>query len=287
MYTFLKNKFLLLLLLLGIVLATFSFLIISFSYSGKYIFKVEKGRYSFQNMVDDLTKADVVFIGESHGFEKHHETQLEIIKALHEKGIAIAIGLEMFTAQDQKILDRWVSGEIGEREFIEAFYRNWGIGWKYYKDIFLYARDNKIPMVGLNVPREITRKIAEKGFLSLTEKELSKLPPGISCEVDEKYMDLLIKIFQVKAHDRRSFQFFCEAQIAWDQSMAWYINEYMKRNPQRKVVVLTGSIHAWKYGIPRQLKRLADLKYRVILPDLPSGSEKVTVDDADYIIFHR
>lgn len=287
MYTILNKIHLLIFLLfisiISVIFVTFN----DVNYSEREIIKVESGSVTFQKMISDIAGADIIFVGESHGFKKNHITQLEIIRALHEKGLPIAIGLEMFTAVDQNILDRWVSREVGEKEFIEAFYRNWGIGWKYYKDIFLYARENRIPMIGLNIPRQITRKIAEQGFLSLNEEELSKLPPGITCQVDEKYMNLLTRIFNIKAHDKRSFTFFCEAQIAWDQSMAWYIYQYIKKDPGKKIVVLTGSIHAWKYGIPRQLEKYLNLKYRVILPDLPVSGEKVSVNDADYIIIHK
>ncbi|MCK7512360.1 MAG: ChaN family lipoprotein [Desulfobacterales bacterium] len=37
--------------------------------------------------------------------------------------------------------------------------------------IFEYARAQRIPMIGLNVPREITRQVARGGFQSLTEAQ--------------------------------------------------------------------------------------------------------------------
>lgn len=248
------------------------------------IIKVGAEKISFQNLIDDISNARIIFIGESHDNKLHHMTQLDIIKALHERKYPLAIGLEMFMEKDQKILDRWVTKDMNEREFIQAFYRNWGVGWGLYKDIFLYARDNSIPLIGLNVPKEITRKVGEHGFQSLSREEHAKLPPAVTCDVDERYMELLQKIFEIKEHDKRKFKNFCEAQILWDQAMAWYLYRYLLKDEKRIVVVLSGSIHAWKFGIPRQLKRFINSEQRIILLN---GFTKMSTDYADYLIIYK
>jgi len=60
---------------------------------------------------------------------------------------------------------------------------------------------------------------------------------------------------------------------------------FHKKNPQYAIVVLAGSGHAWKRGIPEQVRRRADISYRVILPEIPEKAEStvVTLEDADYI----
>jgi hypothetical protein len=70
-----------------------------------------------------------------------------------------------------------------------AFARNWSQDWHLYRDIFLYCRERSIPLVGLNVPRSITRKVARNGFESLNSEEIGKLPP-IVCRVDRDYEDI-------------------------------------------------------------------------------------------------
>ncbi len=239
---------------------------------------------SFQDMVNDVSSADVVFIGERHDDPAHHKIQLDVIRALREKDSPLAIGLEMFKKENQKSLDAWISGEIPENSFIPIFLDNWGFGWELYRDIFLYAREHTIPLVGLNVPRDITRKVGMSGFLSLTDEERSVLPPGVTCELDEEYMDHLVEVFQYKKSSDRLFVYFCEAQVLWDQAMAWYLTEYMKSNPGRTVIVLAGAIHAWKYGIPKQKQRYITVDQKVILSDLPVGPESISADDADYLV---
>ena len=257
------------------------------SFRDRQIIRIrDRETVSFQEMVEDIASASTVFIGEMHNSPAHHKTQLDVIQALYEKGKPLAIGIEMFKNNNQDDLDAWIAGDISEEEFIPLFLENWGFGWNLYRDIFLYAREKGIPLIGLNVPQEITRKVGQTGFESLTDEELSTLPPGVTCELDEQYMDHLELVFEYKKSTDRSFVYFCEAQVLWDQAMAWYLTDYMKSNPGRSVIVLAGAIHAWKYGIPKQKQRYIEGEQSVIVPDLPVDQKSVNEDDADYFVIH-
>jgi uncharacterized iron-regulated protein len=270
---------------MGLLLLILMFTMAHVSSTDRHIIRLsDREMTSFKGMVEELSSARTIYIGERHDNPAHHKTQLDIIKALREKGEHLAIGLEMFRKDNQKILDEWVAGKITEDRFIPVFLENWGFGWDLYRDIFLYAREHRIPLVGLNVPHEITRKVGKTGFASLTDEEQRKLPPGITCELDQQYMDLLVRIFLYKKNTDRSFYYFCEAQVLWDQAMAWYLAEYRKDNPGKTVIVLSGSIHAWKYGIPKHEKRYISGEQRVIIPDLPVDPATINVNDADYLV---
>lgn len=265
----------------------FLFAASSFGHEGLHVYKIGFGQISFQEMLDEISSVKVVFVGEKHGNTDHHIIQLNVIKGLHQKDIQLAIGLEMFMASDQEKLDGWVAGKIKEKAFVKIFKKNWGIDWKYYRDIFVYARDNSIPLTGLNVPREITKKVARQGFQSLNREELEALPPGITCDLDQRYKDFIRRLFKVKGGKEKAFNYFCEAQVVWDQSMAWHLADSLEKNPSRKTVVLAGAIHAWKYGISRQLQRYATVKDSVILPDLPGDYHTITIKDADYLALNN
>ena len=140
-------------------------------------------------------------------------------------------------------------------------------------------------MVGLNVPRSITRKVAQNGFESLTPEEIGKLPP-IVCRVDQEYEEFLRRV--LGSHGSESdFRRFCEAQLVWDTAMAIYALEYLKSHPERTVVVLCGMIHAWKKAAPEQATREnAEVEQAVVQPAVKGrwtpGS--VSKEDADYLI---
>ncbi|MBI5205773.1 MAG: ChaN family lipoprotein [Nitrospirae bacterium] len=244
---------------------------------------------SFEEMIEELKKVDIVFIGENHENEKHHKNEFEIIRALNYKKIPLGLGLEMFTAENQKELDAWVAGKLDLDTFLRVYYKAWRLPWPLYRDIFTYAKDNRIPMIGLNVPAELTNKVSREGFQALTDKELGKLPPEISCNVDEKYMEFVKRAYEAHEIKGKLFVNFCEAQMVWDKSMAWHLIEYMKKNPMRQMIVLSGTGHSWKYGMPVQAKKESIYTFKVILHESPGrlGKDTTTKDDADYLILEN
>ncbi len=252
------------------------------------IFRIRDGKLlSLNELQEDIKKARIIIIGELHNNQKHHEFQLQFIKALHSKGIPFAIGLEMFEAANQTKLDGWVTGTLSLREFLEIYYDDWGFPWPLYRDVFIYARSSKIHMVGLNVPRRITKKIAQYGFSSLTKEELKELPPGITCDITPAYKEFIKKVYRDHGFgNEKLFIQFCEAQMVWDSVMAWNIMKYLKQNPTMVIVVLTGTGHAWKRGIPSNLEEDPLFSFRVILPE-KKGSiniKNITIKDADYLL---
>lgn len=256
-------------------------------YAYKKALRVRDGKVvPFGVMIDELQRADIVFVGESHDIARDHRAELDVIGALYEKGVRPGIGLEMFRAESQNILDGWTSGTLDQHAFIMAYYDNWRVPWPFYKDIFLYAREKRIPIVGLNVPDKIAQKVAAKGFNSLSPGELAKLPRGISCDVDPSYMDFIESAYEAHGMKKEGFVFFCEAQMLWDKAMAWHLINYMKKNPGRKMVVLSGVGHSWKRGLPEQVRRSADYTFNVVLPEAPERTNKmaVTTGDADYVL---
>lgn len=239
----------------------------------------------FEKLLLNVRTSNLVFVGEIHDSKEHHENQLKIIRGLEDSGTRIALGLEMFMADQQDVLDRWVNGEMPVDEFQNAYYERWTLPWDLYADIFLYAREKHIPMVGLNVPEEITKKVSENGFSSLTREDLKKLPIGISCDVDKKYMDYIQKAYRAHGRSGKGFVNFCEAQLIWDKVMAWHLVDYLKKDPGTTVIVLAGTVHAWKKGIPEQIKKQSTLSYKVILPwGSETSSEFTGPSYADYYI---
>ncbi len=254
------------------------------------VYQVSNGKIiSFEQMISDVRKADFIVVGEVHDDPDDHRLELEIIKALHETDVPLAIGLEMFRADSQRALDDWVRGSLPLDDFLPLYYNNWRMAWPIYREIFTYAREHRIPMVGLNIPDEIAATVAKKGFASLTEKERQILPPGISCDVDPTYMNFIKQAYV--GHSQKTdkqFLHFCEAQMVWDKSMAANLIDYRKKHPSQTVVVLAGVGHAWKRGIPEQLARESKYTVKTALPLVPGQIERdtVTVHDADYVLLN-
>ena len=243
---------------------------------------------SFSQMMAETGGSDVIFVAETHDNKKSHELQLDVIRALRAKKISFAIGLEMFQTDYQVHLDDWVEGRMPEQSFKAVYARNWSYDWSMYRDIFIFARDNRIPMVALNIPKEIVVKVARQGFASLTPEERKILPSGITCDLNNPQTEFLKRTFrEVFKHEAngKKFAYFCEAQAVRNNGMAMTIAKDHKMHPGRKLVALAGTWHAVKHGIPEHLENVEGLDYRVILPVIPEmGLKNATSAIADYLI---
>jgi uncharacterized iron-regulated protein len=240
---------------------------------------------SFSQMMSDSEKADVIFVAETHDDKKHHEVQLDIVRSLLSKKIPLAIGLEMFQMDNQNFLDDWIEGRITEQEFKTIFAGNWSYDWSLYRDIFVFARDNRIPMIALNIPKVIISKVVRQGFASLSPEELKNLPPGITSELNKPQTELLRNtyqaIFKRGANEKRLANFY-EAQAVRNSGMAMTIAGELKKHPGRKIVTLAGTWHAVRHGIP---ERLSNIKSKVIVLEIAElGVKNSSLELADYLI---
>ena len=250
------------------------------------VYDIDRGRKTIlSEMTADLKKNRIILVGEHHGNKSHHWAQLNVIQAMVHAGAKVAIGLEMFRDDSQNSLDEWIAGELDEAEFERIYYDNWNFPYAAYQMIFKYARENQIPMIGLNVSRDITRQVSRAGFQSLSEEAKQKLSE-VTCRVDEAYMQYIRKAFGAHAHGNLNFVYFCEAQLVWDNIMAINILNYLKRHPDVVVVALTGTGHAQKLAIPRQISSRSQLPCAVILPEVRGKIDAQTIgtNEADYLM---
>jgi uncharacterized iron-regulated protein len=235
--------------------------------------------------ISELKKNRIILVGEHHTNLNHHYGQLNVIQTLAEAGVRVAIGLEMFRNDNQQALDQWVAGKISVEDFKAVYYNNWTYPWSAYQMIFEYAQKEKIPMIGLNVPREITRQVSREGFSSLSDEQRGKLA-DVSCRVDKEYMDYIKQAFGGHGHGKMNFTYFCEAQMVWDSAMAVHTLEYLKKNPDAVVVLLAGAGHVQKGAVPRQISIRSEVPHAVVLPKIEGIIDRQTVSkkDADYIM---
>lgn len=248
----------------------------------------DKKIVTMKTAVQDLKKAKIIFVGEIHFVKRHHELQLTLIDELVRQNVNIAIAMEMFREENQGVLNDWVAGKMALDDFIKKYFDNWRAPWFLYGEIFMYAQKNKIPIIGVNIPKEISEKVAEKGFFSLSKKDLERLPPDVRCDVDDNYKTFVKKIFAMHGKMEKDLDYFCEAQVLWDKSMAYYVTNYLKKNPNKTIVVLTGVVHSWKNAAPKQVAKFNEnISYKVVLPQIKGKlePEKVTTKDADYMVY--
>jgi uncharacterized iron-regulated protein len=176
----------------------------------------------------------------------------------------------MFQRPAQPLLDRYLAGKItiaALRQQTE-FDKRWGFKWESYAPILEFAKINRLQIIALNTPTEITRKVAKQGLESLTTAELQYIPP--IAEIDRsnaKYQQMILASYQQHAGivsiASKSFDRFYTAQLLWDETMAERTANFAQQNPDYQTIVLAGRSHIiYGYGIPdRVLRRLDRSKF--------------------------
>ncbi len=230
-------------------------------------------------LIARLARQPVVLLGEEHDSAEDHRWQLQTLTELHAMHPRMALAFEMFPRRVQPVLDRWVAGEYTEAEFLKAveWNRVWAFDPQLYLPIFNFARMNRIPMVAMNVERELVRAVGAKGYDGVPadhrEGVTKPAPPS------DAYVDFLVPIYQDHpadsaapkegAFDRNdaAFRRFVESQQLWDRAMAQAIAGAAARPGAPLVVGILGRGHVMHgYGVPHQLRDLGVKNVSALLP---------------------
>ena len=249
---------------------------------GKAFIPASGKAISLVDLTHKVKRRNVVLLGEHHDDADHHRWQLQMIAGLHALNGDIALGFEMFPRRSQAVLDRWVAGELTEREFLDQ--AGWNEFWNFdpelYLPMFRYARMNEIPMYALNVDRELVREVGRVGWSNVPEAKregVSDYKPA-----DRGYRELLAEVFMGHGggHGERSqqadsaslmgdpmFNRFVESQQVWDRAMADAIANVVKDRRPSQFIAVMGSGHMMNfYGVPDQLSAQGVKNAAVLIP---------------------
>jgi uncharacterized iron-regulated protein len=234
------------------------------------IFRIPEGdRITFREILDDLHQARVIFVGETHDQIEHHRIQLKVLRGVLERGKEVVVAMEMFERSQQPLLDRWSQGRFTEEEFLREvnWKATWGMDYQLYKGILDEARDHRLKILGLNVPRELVRKVAQSGMEGLSVEDKKRLPDMDL--TDQKHRAHIESVY--KDHEgglARDFEKFYQAQVLWDEGMAEHLSEFLT-SPEgqgKTVIFLAGNGHIiFHFGIPNRFYRRTPILYKTIV----------------------
>ncbi len=119
------------------------------------------------DLIKRVLAADLIFHGDYHTLMQSQNSVLRILREIQGKR-EIILCLEMFHGNDQRHIDRFVSGELSEKLFLKKidYARKWPFRWKYWKPIICFCRENNIPILGIN-----TRVDGGKGIKKLRMRD--------------------------------------------------------------------------------------------------------------------
>jgi uncharacterized iron-regulated protein len=238
-------------------------------------------RVSMEGMMEMLSGARLVSVGETHDNLNDQRVELTVVRELHRRFPGkVAVGMEMFREPQQESLDRWVRGELTELEFLKAsgWYEMWGFDFGAYRDLLLFAKENRIDVIALNPSKDLQQAVAGAGLDNISEEIRRKLP-----EIDETdpwQRAVLSGVFEGHAgHGRgdESFASFYRVQLLWEETMAQRVVDYLKspRGEGKRMVTITGGWHVkYGFGLPKKVVRRLPIPYAILLPEEISTPEQ-------------
>jgi uncharacterized iron-regulated protein len=219
-------------------------------------------------MLDDLSAVRIVYLGEVHTIARHHELQAEILRGLSERDLKMALGMEMFSRENQPILDRWQTGNLSVADLIMELGKDHWTNLQDYEKVLTLARERRIPIVGLNARDALVRKVAHVGLDGLTASEKREVPKGVEKinPLQDRLLRLRLRVH--KAFEKTNLDRIVLAQALRDETMAQTVSSFLDsaEGNGRLMVVIAGGGHVnYGFGIPEGVQRRVDLPYRIVM----------------------
>lgn len=257
----------------------------------------------FNDLVQRVSGADVVFFGENHDDPETHRVEFGLLDALGRDGRPVILSLEMFERDAQPLLNDYLAGRISEADFL-AKSRPWDRYVTDYRPMVELAKERGWAVVASNVPRPMASAVGRRGLAALdtlTPAERSWAARDIQCP-DDAYKTRFME--SMRGHGSGGAapaagdtlptavaERFYLAQCVKDETMAESI--VSARRDGAIVVHYDGAFHSdYRQGtVDRVRRRAPDLRLAVITAVPVLDPAAATLADhaarADYIIFTR
>ena len=245
---------------------------------------------SLKGMVEKLSDFSIIFFGEFHDNKILHDLEFELLKIYYSKNKNLIISMEMFERDVQPVLDKYLSDEITEEEFLENS-RPWPNYEADYKSLVEFAKENELTVIASNIPRRYAAMISKQGLnaldsLSTEEKKFIARKHNV---IDDEYKERFINVMKSNMeHSEKmpmgkkiNFETIYAAQCIKDDTMAESILKYHRLPPRRKVIHFNGEFHSRKHlGTAQKIQHLEPMsKVAVITPIM--CDEKFSWNDDD------
>lgn len=255
------------------------------------IFDAKGKKVNYGTMVKQLEAADVVLFGEQHNNSLAHWLEWELLRDLTTAmPDAYALGLEMFEADDQLIVEEYLRGQIKESYFLKEA-KVWDNYHTDYRPLIEWAKDRKIPVWATNVPRRYAHMVAYHGLGVLdslpaeVKAWMAPLPITIDSEL-RSYRQMRDMMGGGHGQGMQA-ENFVAAQALKDATMAYFIVQALKQ--RSKLIHYHGSFHSdYHEGIAWYLRRLRPglrlLTISCVEQEQLNKLEEAHLGKADFII---
>ena len=182
---------------------------------------------SYKKIIKNALKSDIVLFGEYHDNSVAHWLELELAKDLFEKK-TLLLGAEMFEADNQNQLNRYLKGEINQKQ-LDSTARLWPNYKTDYKPLVDFAKDKNIPFVATNIPRRFASLVFKQDFIALEKLSVQEkswiAPLPIAYDPTLSGYAEMLNMDSEHANDKMP-----KAQAIKDATMAYFILKNLTEN---------------------------------------------------------
>ncbi len=253
------------------------------------IFTKNGEKTSFSQLSEAAQNQQLVLFGELHNNPISHWIQLELTQSLHhQKQDSLVLGMEMFEADVQLIIDEYFDGLISERSFKQES-RPWNNYDTDIKPLVEFARTNNLKLIATNIPRRYASLVNREGFEGLEKLQekawqyMPPLPPPYDAELPA--YKAMLEMTGLHGNTNENFP---RAQAIKDATMAHFILKNL--TPAKAMIHFHGAFHTDNFeGIVWYLKQYAEnVPDHIIISTVEQEDTEALSEEntgiADYII---
>ncbi|MEA1873154.1 MAG: ChaN family lipoprotein [Bacteroidota bacterium] len=273
-----------------VLLAVLSLNVVSQDMPVYKIFDKNGELVTYEAMIQSLESADITLFGELHNNPVSHWMQYEVTASLYKShGENLVLGAEMFEADQQMLLDEYLSGLVSADKF-EADARLWPNYETDYKHLLDFAKANSLQFVAANIPRRYASIVFKGGFEALetlsdfAKAAIAPLPVKYDPELPGYAAMMKMGRRGMPAHVNKNLP---KAQAIKDATMAYFIDKYMV--DESKFIHYNGAYHSDNFeGIMWYLQQInSEYKIKTISTVIQSDVNKLDESNqgvADFIL---
>ncbi len=274
--------------------------------AGKYrVFTGAGEPASMDDIIGEMGRHQVVFIGEAHDDPTGHMLEAELLERAYGAYGApgsnagaprpVALSLEFFQSDAQPIVDEYLADLITEKAF-RTDSRPWPRYETDYRPLIEFSKENGLAVIAANAPRRYTTRVTRYGresLYDLSPEALASLAPLPYGEPSEKYRNQWIRVIskvmeeegmkcglpipepeegkdtvqaRVPAGSHDNMGNQLHSQVLWDATMAYRISEYLAEQPDALVLHMVGGFHVARgTGTPEHLEAYRPGTSRMII----------------------
>lgn len=200
---------------------------------------------SYEKLVKQLSKKEVVLFGELHDDSIAHALEFQLandLSFIHPN--TFALGAEMFETHQALYLQQFL--ESGNLKALTDSAKLWSNFLSDYYPTLRFAQENRIPYYATNIPRKYASMVFKKGIQSLDT--LSEIERSFICPLPFAFDSTLSQYkecIQMGIDMHASGINFALAQAIKDATMGWNIAQALKTH--QHVLHFNGSFHSNYY----------------------------------------